>query len=420
MRQAARTSFKADAAQLERAKAREDTAQIRSLYLPELHFEGGHLNLDNQPQLTSAPILFSGMNLGSMVNPLADTSSWRYKVSAQYLVYDFGKRHQALGASRAREEAVGLRENGEIRRTQAEVATRYVALLHIKAQRKVLEQRRKALEDHMKSVQDLFQQGIVARNDLLRTEVALRNLGDAERALDSADAGAREALNVAVGLEPTAPLNLPETLDAPPALPWDEAGCRRLAAQSSDHVKALRAKAKALESQVALRRSDYAPNVVTEAFHSYEQNSYTPHPHESGLYLGISWKVFDGARASKVRQAVFELDLGRREIQEAERQAGNAATAAYRDFQVALQESKTSEANVASAEENLRIVEDQYREGLAQSTDALDAEALLADRPILARLPAPPRLHPAGGPSGRPGRRPACLLRTLDHQGAVT
>jgi outer membrane protein TolC len=379
MRQAASTSFTADAARLQQASAREATAQVKSLYLPELQFTGGHLNLDNQPQLISAPIVFNGMNLGSLVNPLGDTSSWRYKVSVQYLLYDFGKREKALAASRSQEEAVDRRDAGDVRRVQAEVAARYVALLHLKAQRGVLAQRRKALEDHLKTVQDLFRQGVVARNDLLRTEVALRSLGDAERALDSSETGARETLNVAMGLEPGAPLEVPAGLGAPPALAWSEAACRERTAAANEGLQALRAKVRALEDQTAFRRRDGMPNLVTEAFHSYEQNSYVPRPNETGLYLGVSWKVFDGARASRVRQSLSELDLGRREVQEAERQVGNAAAAAYRDFQVALLELKTSEANVVSAEENLRIVENQYKEGLAPSGDALDAEALLAD-----------------------------------------
>jgi outer membrane protein len=379
MRMAGRSSCKAEAARLEGLKAREATDQIRSLYLPDVTLEGGHLNLQHQPELQGLPIHVAGMTLGPLMSPLADTSSWRYKFAVDYLVYDFGKRSRALEATKAKEAAINLQEGGEVRRVQAEVATRYVGLLHLKAQRRVLVQRRRTLEDHLKIVQDLYQHGVVARNDLLRTEVALRSLGDTERALDSAEAGAREAMNVAMGQEPTRALELPDELGAPPAIPWNEVDCRSRAGQSNEGVRALRAKVRALEGEVAVRRSDGSPNVVAQAFHQYEQNSFTPAPNQNGLYVGLSWKIFDGARASKVRQAASELDLGRRETREAENQAGNAAVAAYRDFQVALQEVRTSEANVAASEENFRILEDQYREGLAQSSDALDAEALLAD-----------------------------------------
>ncbi len=379
LRTAARNSLKAETARVERAKALEETAQVKSLYLPEVELDGGHLNLQHQPKLMGEPLTIAGMHLGPLVSPLADTSSWRWKLSVNYLVYDFGKRGRALDAVRSKEAAIGAREDGEVRRTQAEVASRYVGLLHLKAQRRVLAQRRKAIEDHLKIVKDLYQQGVVARNDLLRTEVALRTVGDAERALDSAESGAREALNVAMGLDPAAALELPDDLAAPPAVPWTETEARARAEAANEGVKALQAKVKALDSQVALKRGDYTPNIVASAFHSYEQNTWTPNPNQNGLYLGVSWKLFDGARASRVRAAASEAELGRRQLREAGHQAGNAAAAAWREYQVALQEARTSEANVAASEENFRILEDQYREGLAPSSDALDAEALLAD-----------------------------------------
>mgnify|MGYP001227058331 CR=1 FL=1 len=389
LRRAEMASFRADNARLERAKALEETGQVKSLYLPEVNFQGGHLNLDERPELRFGPVAIGPLNLGGMTigplnlgpmgTPTADKDSWRYKLSVDYLLYDFGKREKALSATRAKEEAIGLKGGEEIKQAQAEVAARYVALLNVKAQRQVLFQRRKSLEDHLKTVQDLYQNGVVARNDLLRTEVALRGIGDVERALDSAEAAATEALNVAMGQEATTPLELPDGLEAPPALPWDETSCRTRAAQGNEGVKALKAKTKALQKQVELKRGDYTPNVVAEAAHSYEQNSWSLHPHENALYIGLSWKVFDGARSSKVRHASAELEQGKRETLEAERQAGNAAVAAYRDVQVALQEVQTAEANVRASEENLRIVEDQYKEGLAKSTDALDAEAVLAD-----------------------------------------
>ena len=35
--------------------------------------------------------------------------------------------------------------------------------------------------------------------------------------------------------------------------------------------------------------------------------------------------------------------------------------------------------NVAASDENLRIIEDQYKEGMVRTTDVLDAESLLAE-----------------------------------------
>lgn len=380
LRQAGQSSLQADAARLSLLGAREDSAQVKAAYLPEVAFLGGYRALDHRPELLSQAMHLGPITVPSQVFPIEDKDSWRYKISLQYLVWDFGKRGSALSATRAKEEAIAHSGQGEIRKGQAEVAARYLGLLNIKAQMRVVAQRREALENHLNNVKALFEHGIVARNDLLRTEVALRSVEDAARALDQGYASGLEGLNVAMGLAATTPQTLPDELSAPPRLPWDEAACRRKAADSNEFVRAQRARVKALEDQSRFRRKDYLPNVVAEASHSFAQNSFMTHEHENALFLGLSWKIFDGGiRAAKLRQSDTEAERARRDFLEAQRHAESGAAAALRAYGQALREIESSRENVKSAEENLRIVGDQYKEGLLRSTDVLDAEAVLAE-----------------------------------------
>lgn len=370
LRMVDRSSIQADTARIERASAREDTLQISALYSPRVTLEGGHLNLDNAPAFIDGPILF----------PAGEQQSWHYKLDARYLLWDGGRRASAAEGSRLREVAVELAGSDSVRRAQAEVATRYAALLAVKAQKRVAAQRRETLAEHLRTVRDLFDHGVVARNDLLRTEVSLRSVGDAEGALDDAYAGALEALNVAMGADPTAPRELHEQLPPPPSVPWDEEGCRTLGGTHNGAVLAAEAKVRALREQFRLRRRDYSPSLVTEVAHTYDQNKYMLHPFVTSFFAGLSVTVFDGGeRASKVRQASLEVDRAARELAEARRAAEAAAVQALREFRQSLREADTARANVEAALENLRIVEDQYREGLARNADVLDAEQVLAE-----------------------------------------
>ncbi|WP_316676732.1 TolC family protein [uncultured Tolumonas sp.] len=386
LREAEQTSFQAEKARLDAAMAGEGTALARSRYLPELTARGGHLSLDHTRELVSPAMTLGPFPvLGTLHVPssgigVASDSSWRYQLGLQYVLYDFGRRSGALSAALSREAATAAAGKAEVQRGQVAVAERYMTLLDAKARRRVLALRRTALQDHLKTVQDMLQQGMVARNDSLRTEVALRGVEDAQGAVDTAYGNALEALNVALGREPHAPAALPEDLERPPALPWDEAAIRRLAAENNAQVQALRAKVKALDEQTAVRRRDNYPVVVAEAAHSYEQNPYLVHPHENSLFLGLSWKILDGgARNAQTQESAAQAALARRELLEAQRSAEAGAVGALRDFQQSLREMQTARANVAASEENLRIVEDQYREGLVRSSEALDAEAVLAE-----------------------------------------
>lgn len=370
LRLAAQNSLQASTAKLDTAVAREESAQVKSLYFPQVTLDGGHVNLDNDPFFKFGPTVF----------PAGEQVYWQYTLSAREVLWDGGRRSAALAASRTREQAVERKGAGDVRGAQETVVERYVGVLSLIDQRRVVDLRKKALEEHLRVVKDLFDQGMVARNDLLRTEVALRSVGDQASSLDAAAATAKEALNQALGADPATPRRFPESLPAPPPLPWDEAAVRRLAAENNDAVRALEARCKALDESVVLRRRDYMPAVVAELGHTYQQNRYMLYPHVTSLFVGLSLNVFDGgARQAKIRQAEREAESARRELRDLRARVEVAGMQALRDFNEALKESRTAQTNVEASQENLRIVEDQYKEGLAKTTDVLDAEAVLAE-----------------------------------------
>lgn len=390
LREAGRTSLPAVSAGFSTEAAQAEEARARAAWWPEIQLQGGYRLLGGQPALLSQPIALGSLQIGPFQTPplvvapqafpMEETRSWRYRLSVQTVLWDFGRRSRAQDAAAAGTEATRLRGESERRRAEAEAAARYLALMDLKAQRRVADQRRAALENHRAAVQALFEHGVVARNDLLRTEVALRRVIDGQQALRAAEASAGEALNVALGRPADAALQLPDALPPPPLLPWDEVQCRARASAANEGVRALEARVRALVQQSGALRSDRLPIVMAEASHAYAQNRYLVDDRENALFLGLSWKVFDGgARAAKVRRSEAEAALARRELLEARRQAETAAAVALRAFHQALREAETAEANTRAAEENLRIVGDQYGEGLMRTTDVLDAEAILAE-----------------------------------------
>ena len=74
-----------------------------------------------------------------------------------------------------------------------------------------------------------------------------------------------------------------------------------------------------------------------------------------------------------------DVEKAQRELTESKREVEMAVGQQLRDFKESLKETETARANVDSAAENLRIIEDQYKEGLARTIDVLDAESVLAE-----------------------------------------
>jgi outer membrane protein TolC len=87
----------------------------------------------------------------------------------------------------------------------------------------------------------------------------------------------------------------------------------------------------------------------------------------------------DKVVAAVLREAEFAAAKTREQMSDLQRTLEIQLDQAYRDFEQARREAATSETNISAAEENLRIEEDQYKAGLARTTDVLDAESVLAE-----------------------------------------
>ncbi len=367
--EAAASSAAAKSSALELQESSQKTGEVKSAYVPSVDISGGRTMLNNDPFFVFGPVVF----------PAGEQDYWSYQLTAKYLLWDFGRRKRAVDASLSRETAVDKAGRDSVVKNQLEAAGSYLEALSYGSRHTVIALRAKALQDHLRVAKDLFDHGVVARNDLLRTEVILRNIQDQDQETSNGAALARQALNRALGRDPLAPVTLVGSLPPPPPLPWDPEGAKRAAMERNPSIAALEARVQAAEASVNFERREGAPSLVAEAFHNYTQNRYMLYPYVTGAFVGVSWSLDGGARHARLRQSMTEADLARVALDDARRGVDIQVDKACRDFEQARREEKTAETNVQASLENLRIIEDQYKEGLAKTTDVLDAESILAD-----------------------------------------
>jgi outer membrane protein TolC len=198
--------------------------------------------------------------------------------------------------------------------------------------------------------------------------------------IENGSAAAAEALNRLMGRDPADPAALPDALPASPPLPESVAGLRARLPERSPLLLSLRARQEAERQTARQRGSEDLPSLFASASHQYQQNQFLQYPQSNVVFLGVNWSILDGgARSAARRQAEIAVERTGREIDDARRALEIEIDRAGRDYEQALREAATAKDNIAAAEENLRIVEDQYRAGLARTTEVLDAEATLAE-----------------------------------------
>jgi len=364
------SSHAAEVAKLELAAARQGTRAARASELPKVDIGGGFTDRDSELVAVFGPF----------TAPLGDDTYWSYQVSAKYLLWDGGVRASAIKAALAMEEVAARGGASQVVVAQLAGLGSYLRAMMAKAKRRAVRKRIDAVKGHLAVVRNLYDQGIVARNDLLETEVRLRRVQDADLAAADDLAVAVRSLARLMGRDPAEPVDLPPALGPPAPLSAGEDELVRTALAASPEIKALSAKLEAAQRRAELSRRDGMPQVFAQVAHTYEENPYLLHPNANVLFLGLSWNVFDGgARTARRRATGIGVATAQRDLEEARRRVKNQVDAAFRAYRRALREAKTAETNVKAAEENLRIEEDQYRVGMVQSSDVLDAEAVLAE-----------------------------------------
>jgi outer membrane protein TolC len=374
LRAAADRSQASVAAGLDLAAAREGTTRAKAPYWPTVSVSGGWNARDHEV------VAVFDTPFGVLAAETTQKNFFVADISATQLIWDGGRRSSALKASQSSEAAVEARGRAETVAAQLDALSSYLRVLVLKAQRRVVDQRVTSLQDHLREAKDLYEQGIVARNDLLGTEVRLRNVKDQLSLIDNGEAVAKAALNRLMGRDPGEKVRLPESLPAPPSLPESPSDLRKRLPERSPVLRALRARQEAERRTADLRRGEDLPTLFARATHDYQQNQYLSYPNSNALFVGLNWSLFDGgARHAGRRQADLTVERTQAEIDDARRGLEIELERTGRDYEQALREAGTARSNTAAAEENLRIVEDQYRAGLARTTDVLDAEAILAE-----------------------------------------
>ncbi len=355
------------AADLAGARARVDRG--RAGWWPAVDLSGAYIMRDNPVEAQAGPLTIA----------TSQKNNAQYALQVRELLYDGGRRGLAVDAARQAAEAVRLGGEAAVQQAQLDAVDAYLQVLELKGSRRVLELRRQSLAAHLKTVQDLLDHGLTARNDVLETQVRVRRVADQLQAVEDHLAVARGDLNRRMGRDPAQAVDLPDSLPAAPALAADLDALRGVSRERNVSLLAARARHEAGLSELALARRAWFPSLFVGVDHQYVENSHLVHEFVNSVSAGVSWNLFDGgARQADVRAAQARTARADRDRLEAARTVDVALDGAWRGWQQALREHETAVADVAAAAENLRLVADQYGEGLARSSDVLDAETLLA------------------------------------------
>jgi outer membrane protein TolC len=295
--------------------------------------------------------------------------------SARELIYDFGRTPAQVG--QARNQAESARQ--ALAQTRQDVINQvkqsYYTLLQ---NRELLGVQQQSVSDqraHLELTQGRFEAGVAPRSDVVTAEAAvadaLLNLATAQNAV----AAARVNLNIALGIDVRTPTRVEQTAEVGLALP-DPAALVEQAFSNRPAVRQSRAEVEAARNALRVARTNNLPDFSLSSSYGLTGATFPPDDTASwGYGVSMSWPLVDvGLTKGRIREAEANLLAAQTQLRQTEQTVSSQVVLAYLNVQTARQKVTAAEAEVASAEESLRLHAGRYETGVAAYIEVTDAE----------------------------------------------
>ena len=234
------------------------------------------------------------------------------------------------------------------------------------------------LADHLKNTEAQFNVGVVAKVDVLTSQV---NLADAQQSLTKAQNSydySVASLDNVIGLPQNTKLNLSEGLEYK-AYNNTLDNCITYAMTNNPSVHQAELAVDMAKAAQKVANAGNIPQVSLAAENDWAKDKF-PGSDKSAWALGVnvSWNFWDyGVTAAKVAEAKANV----LNAQETYRQTSDSIRLSVRNSYLSLREAEkrigTSSVSVAEAEEAYRIAVIRYQAGVGTNTDVIDASVYL-------------------------------------------
>lgn len=299
-------------------------------------------------------------------------------VTASMPIYTGGEIRGTVRRAKANYNSVLEGKQKAYNDMRATVTNGYCDLLQAGNMQQLGRESVQRLEDHLKNVQAQYEVGVVAKVDVLRSQVELSNakqsLIQAENAYQVAEAN----LNRIVGLPMDTTLKLDNILTYS-EYAEDMAYCLDYASQYRPELEQARQGVEAAKGALMVARSGYMPKIAASATQNWSDTNWPGDENgEWGVGVSVSMNVFDsGVTWSKINGAKADLAVA----EETYRDTVDAVNLDVRNCYLNLREAEkrigTTETAVSQAEEDYRIAQVRYMAGVGTNTDVLDAQVAL-------------------------------------------
>ncbi len=302
------------------------------------------------------------------------TTAFDNEISLSVPVYSGGKLESQISQAELNLKVADLNIEATRQQLKLDVTTYYYNVLQCRNELKVSQETVGDLAAHLKNVQAQYDVGIVAKSDLLSSEVQLANAQDSLIKAENQYELAVATLNNAIRLPLDSELILKEDLSYEK---YDVtlAACSRQALASRPEIAQYQTNIAIAREDVKIAQSGLKPSVTFAAAQDWYDDQLPGAKNSNWLVsLTLSMNVFDaGLTHAQISQAQYSLAKAREQA----RQNQDAILLEVREDYLSMREAEkrieTSRVAVNKAAEDVKIAEVRYNAGIGTNLDVIDA-----------------------------------------------
>lgn len=228
---------------------------------------------------------------------------------------------------------------------------------------------------HLKEVQLRFEQGTVAKYDVLASQVSLANAQNNLSKAQNSYKFAIATLNNVIGFPLNNEMILKDDLEYEPYSQTLE-DCEQYAMDHRPEIVQHETKIAIAHDDLDIAQSGYRPSVNFVATQNWYYSSALPGSDNSNWSVGLtaSFNLFDsGVTKAKVDQAKYAIGAAEEQYSKERDDVLLEVHQYYLNLREAETRIETSKVTVEQAEESLRVANTRYEAGVGTNLDVLDA-----------------------------------------------
>lgn len=353
----------------EEAVSEADTLLARSRMMPNINASLTQTFLTYQPE-----VIFGPQSV-----PMSEKNFLSYSLSIQQTLYDFKGDASRYESSKLILETKKIDTKRIRNLVSLDFTLIYFDILESEKMVIVAEKEVQRLESHLRDAKNLYDEGVITKNDLFQAEVRLSDVKQRLMAVRNLRAINASRLNSVLARPLKTDVQVMDVKETPSdGLNLDMEKAWELAESQRPEIQIVDTTLKSLDMEEAAKRSEYYPRFFLQGGYDFTENRYQVHEGNWSLTAGINLNLFSGgstkAEVLKIKQQRLKL-FGQRDklIDEVKLEVEKYIL----DLKTAREKITVTKDAVGQAEENLRINRVRYGEGVGTATEVLDAVTLL-------------------------------------------